>query len=195
MSLTQRNLANTWICVVFNSWIRDSVETSCCGHFWICKLAWTLHNWSLLVGSKLEIYPSEEVRSPGAIVIASIVGMFIVFPRLFRHFLNLNGLRMFQISVMINLKAKFEGSFNRPCAEHKRHARITKSLWVTEQAVDMEISTETCTHKIKEMSIHSIISFVSEFFFRRFGSYANFGLLVMVISSCYFAMQTWLFWW
>ena len=28
----------------------------------------------------------------------------------------------------------------------------------------MEISTETCTHKIKEMSIHSIISFVSEFF-------------------------------
>ena len=45
-SSTQRNLANTWICVVFNSWIRDSVETSCCGHFWICKLAWTLHNWS-----------------------------------------------------------------------------------------------------------------------------------------------------
>ena len=43
---------------------------------------------SLLVGSELKIYPSEEVRSPGAIVIASIVAMFIVFTRLFRHLLN-----------------------------------------------------------------------------------------------------------
>ena len=31
------------------------------------------------VVSELEIYPSEEVRSPGAIVIASIVALFIVF--------------------------------------------------------------------------------------------------------------------
>ena len=30
--------------VVFNSWIRDSVETSCRGLFGICKLAWTLRN-------------------------------------------------------------------------------------------------------------------------------------------------------
>ena len=43
---------------------------------------------SLLVGSELKIYLSEEVRSPGAIVIASIVAMFIVFTRLFRHLLN-----------------------------------------------------------------------------------------------------------
>ena len=32
--------------IVFNSWIRDSVETSCGGHFGICKLAWTLRYWS-----------------------------------------------------------------------------------------------------------------------------------------------------
>ena len=56
---------------------------------------------SLLVGSELKIYLSEEVRSPGAIVIASIVAMFIVFTRLFRKF---------RISVMINLKTKFKGS-------------------------------------------------------------------------------------
>ena len=65
---------------------------------------------SLLVGSELKIYPSEEVRSPGAIVIASIVAMFIVFTRLFRHLLNWNGIRKFRISVTINLKTKFEGS-------------------------------------------------------------------------------------
>ena len=49
-------------------------------------------NWRglfvILVGSELEIYPYEEVRTPGAIVIASIVAMFIVFTRLFRHLLN-----------------------------------------------------------------------------------------------------------
>ena len=32
--------------VVFNSWIRDSVETSCRGLCGICKLAWTLRNKS-----------------------------------------------------------------------------------------------------------------------------------------------------
>ena len=72
------------------------------------------HNNFFLVGSELEIYPSEEVRSPGAIVIASIVAMFIVFTRLFRHLLNCNGLRIIQITAMINLKTKFEGSLNRP---------------------------------------------------------------------------------
>ena len=33
-----------------------------------------------------------------------------------------------------------------------------------EQAVHMEIPTETCTHDIKKMLIYSIISFVSWFF-------------------------------
>ena len=47
------------------------------------------------------IYTSEEVWSHGAIVIASIVTMVIVFTRLFRHLLNWNGLRMSQISAMI----------------------------------------------------------------------------------------------
>ena len=73
---------------VFNSWICDSLETSCCGHFGICKLAWSLRNLSYLVGSELEIYPSKEVRSSGAIVIGSIVAMFIAFTRLLRHLLN-----------------------------------------------------------------------------------------------------------
>ena len=68
--------------IVLNSWIRDSVETSCC---WCVQIG---VDSSLLVGSELKIYPSEEVRSPGAIVIASIVAMFIVFTRLFRHLLN-----------------------------------------------------------------------------------------------------------
>ena len=45
------------------------------------------------------------------------------FTRLFRHLLNWNGLRMFQISVMINLKTKFEGSSNRPCAKHNEEQR------------------------------------------------------------------------
>ena len=34
-----------FLLLLFNSWIHDSVETSCSGHFRICKLAWTL-NWS-----------------------------------------------------------------------------------------------------------------------------------------------------
>ena len=41
---------------------------------------------------------------------------------------------------------------------------------------------ETRTHEMTKMLIYSIISFVSELFFRRFGSYANFGLFVMVVS-------------
>ena len=45
-------------------------------------------------------------------MIASIVAMFIVFTRLFRHLLNWNGLRIIQITAMINLKTKFEGSLN-----------------------------------------------------------------------------------
>ena len=44
---------------------------------------------------------------------------------------------------------------------------------MTEQAVDMEIPTETCTHDIKKMLVY---------FIERFGSYANFGLFVMVVS-------------
>ena len=32
-----------------------------------------------------------------------------------------------------------------------------KSLLVTEQAVNMEIPTETCTHDLKKMFIYSII--------------------------------------
>ena len=43
--------------------------------------------------------------------------MFIVFTQLFRHFPNWNGFRMFQISAMININIKFEGSTNRPCAK------------------------------------------------------------------------------
>ena len=36
---------------------------------------------------------------------------------------NFTGLRMFQISAMINLKIKFEGSGNRPCAKHNEEQR------------------------------------------------------------------------
>ena len=43
--------------------------------------------------------------------------MFIVFTRLFRPFPIWNGFRMFQISAMININTKFEGSTNRPCAK------------------------------------------------------------------------------
>ena len=60
---------------------------------------------------------------------------------------------MFQISAMINLKIKFEGSANRPCAKHNEEQRE------------------------------------SFFFSGRFGSYANFGLFVMVVSFCCFSMQ------
>ena len=60
---------------------------------------------------------------------------------------------------------------------------------MTEQAVDMEIPTETCTQEKKNVN-YSIISFVSGFFISgRFGSYANFGLFVMVVSFCCFSMQ------
>ena len=62
--------------------------------------------------------------------------------------------------------------------------------WVRDKAVDMEIPTETCSHDLKKNLIHSIISFVSGFFFGRFGSYANFGLFVMLVSFCCFSLQT-----
>ena len=42
---------------------------------------------SLLVAFELEIYPYEEVPSPGANVIVLIIAIFIVFTRLFRHLL------------------------------------------------------------------------------------------------------------
>ena len=83
---------------------------------------------SQLVGFELEIYPSEEVQSPGANVIASIVAIFIVFTRLFGHLLYCNGLRMFQMSAMINLKTKFEGSSNRPCAKHNKDQRESRRV-------------------------------------------------------------------
>ena len=35
---------------------------------------------------------------------------------------------MLHISVMINLKAKFEGSFNRPCAEHNEEQRESRRV-------------------------------------------------------------------
>ena len=50
---------------------------------------------------------------------------------------------------------------------------------MTEQAVDMEISKETCTHDIKKRLICGIISF-----------YANLGLFVVIVSLCCSFMQT-----
>ena len=52
---------------------------------------------------------------------------------------------------------------------------------MTEQAVDMEIPTEICTHEIKNDNLQ--FSF-QVFFFGRFGSYANFGLFIMVVFLC-----------
>ena len=65
---------------------------------------------------------------------------------------------MFQISAKINFKIKYEGFWNRPCAKHNEEQRESQ------QAADMEIPTETCTHDIKKIFIYSIISFVSGFF-------------------------------
>ena len=56
---------------------------------------------------------------------------------------------------------------------------------MTEQAVDVVIPTETCTHDPKKMLIYGTISFVSGFFLS-FGSYANFELFAMVVSFCCF---------
>ena len=112
------------ICAFFNSWIRDSVETSCCGHFGIWKLR------GLLVISRLRIrdLSFRKVRIPSAIVLASIVAKFIVLTRLFRHLLNWNGLRMFQISAKINFKTKYEGFSNRPCTEHNEEQRESRRV-------------------------------------------------------------------
>ena len=63
---------------------------------------------------------------------------------------------MFQISAKISFKIKYEGFWNRPCAKHNEEQRESQ------QAADMEILTETCTHDIKKN--YSIISFVSGFF-------------------------------
>ena len=69
-------------------------------------------------------------------MIALIVAIFIVFTRLFRHLLYWNGLRMFQISAMINLKTKFEGFSNCSCANmtrtnenHEEFVRDRASCW------------------------------------------------------------------
>ena len=51
---------------------------------------------------------------------------------------------MFQISAKINFKIKYEGFWNRPCAKHNEELRESQ------QAADMEIPTETCTHDIKK---------------------------------------------
>ena len=60
---------------------------------------------------------------------------------------------------------------------------------MTEQTVEMEIPTETCTYDTQKMLIYIITSFVGGFFMERFGSYANFSLFVNVVSFC-FSMQT-----
>ena len=49
---------------------------------------------------------------------------------------------------------------------------------MTEQAVDVEIPTETCTHDLKKMLIYGTISFVSGVFFtfrqlRQFRTFRN----------------------
>ena len=51
---------------------------------------------------------------------------------------------MFQISAKISFKVKYEGFWNRPCAKHNEERRESQ------QAADMEILTETCTHDIKK---------------------------------------------
>ena len=51
---------------------------------------------------------------------------------------------MFQISAKISFKIKYEGFWNRPCAKHNEEQRESQ------QAADMEILTETCTHDIKK---------------------------------------------
>ena len=54
---------------------------------------------------------------------------------------------------------------------------------MTEQAVDMEIPTEICTQEIKNDNLQHYF-FRFRFFFGRFGSYANFGLFIMVVFLC-----------
>ena len=51
---------------------------------------------------------------------------------------------MFQISAKISFKIEYEGFWNRPCAKHNEEQRELQ------QAADMEILTETCTHDIKK---------------------------------------------
>ena len=61
---------------------------------------------------------------------------------------------------------------------------------MTEQAVDMEIPTETFTHGIKKILFTALFLSFQGFFFERFSSYANFRLFVVVVSFCCFSMQT-----
>ena len=53
---------------------------------------------------------------------------------------------------------------------------------MTEQAVNMEISTETCTRDLKKSVnlLHYFFRF--RVFYGRFGSYANFDVFVVVLS-------------
>ena len=98
-------------------------------------------------------------------MIASIVAKFIVLTWLFRHLLNWNGLRMFQISAKINIKTKYEGFSNRPCTKHNEEQR--KSRRVSEWQSKLLTLKFPRKHVLmtKKMLIYSIISFVSGFFF------------------------------
>ena len=98
-------------------------------------------------------------------MIASIVAKFIVLTWLFRHLLNWNGLRMFQISAKINFKTKYEGFSNRPCTKHNEEQR--KSRRVSEWQSKLLTLKFRRKHVLmtKKMLIYSIISFVSGFFF------------------------------
>ena len=98
-------------------------------------------------------------------MIASIVAKFIVLTWLFRHLLNWNGLRMFQISAKINFKTKYEGFSNRPCAKHNEEQRESRrvSEWQSKLRTWKFHGNMYSWHK--KMLIYSIISFVSGFFF------------------------------
>ena len=73
---------------------------------------------------------------------------------------------MFQISAMINLKTKFEGSSNCSCAKHDEDQRESRRVCERQQAVDMEIPAETCTNDTKKN-----VSLQHCFFLRQFGSF------------------------
>ena len=71
---------------------------------------------------------------------------------------------MFQISAKINFKIKYEGFWNRPCAKHNEEQRESQ------QAADMEIPTETCTHDLKKF-IALFLSFQGFFWSFRYGRF------------------------
>ena len=75
---------------------------------------------------------------------------------------------MFQISAKISFKIKYEGFWNRPCAKHNEEQRELQ------QAADMEILTETCTHDIKKF-IALFLSFQGFFWtFRQLSQFRSF---------------------